>query len=116
MKTWQQYVRTLVGSDKQTEVAHKTGIAQATISRWLTGEKVPTNAAQAAKLATEYGDNPRVAFVAADMLTVEQAGRGLSARERMFLQSLAQMSDPAEMLGHVAAKGDIEGSGEEDDI
>lgn len=112
MNMWMEYVEAVTDGATQTAIALHTGITQSTISRWLRGDKVPTEAAQAAKFAQKYQRNPLEAFVAAGMLTIEEAGRGLDIRERTFLVELMDQSEGAGTLRHVANRGDIEEPGE----
>lgn len=107
---WRAYVVRIVGDDTQTLAAEKTKIGQPTIGRWLNGLNVPTEAAKVAAFAQGYERNVLEAFIAAGMLTEEQAGKALPAKSIMMLRSL--MSDPADELPAVADKGGLEGSGD----
>jgi transcriptional regulator with XRE-family HTH domain len=107
---WIAYVEALMGDDNQTQAAARTGIAQTTIGRWLNGVKAPTEAAKVAAFAQGYEHEVLEAFVAAGMLTEEQAGRGLPARSKVFLRGL--LSDPADELPAVADNSGLEGSGD----
>lgn len=106
---WIAYVQAVMGTDTQTQAASTTGIAQTTIGRWLNGVKAPTEAAKVAAFAQGYRHNVLEAFVAAGMLTEEQASGGLPASSLMFLRSL---SDPAAGLPAVADKSGLEESGD----
>lgn len=106
---WIAYVRAVIGDDTQTRAGERTMLGQTTIGRWLNGAKAPTEAAKVAAFAQGYGRNVLEAFVAAGMLTDDQASKGLSAKSRMFLRSL---SDPADELPAVADKGGLEESGD----
>ncbi len=108
--TWITYVRTVIGHDTQTRAGKRTLLGQTTIGRWLNGAKAPTEAAKVAAFAQGYGRNVLEAFVAAGMLTEEEAGRGLPASSVWFLRSL---SEPADELGAVAEPGDLEESGDQ---
>jgi len=88
MNTWQTYVQIVAAGRSQTELASQTGIAQTSISRWLSGTKRPTEAAKVAAFATALDRNVLEAFVAAGMLTVEQAGAGLDDRSLKMLATL----------------------------
>lgn len=94
MTTWQKYVATITGDATQTAIAERTEIAQTTIGRWLNGTKAPTEAAKVAAFAQSYDRNPLEAFVAAGMLTVDQAGRGLEAHSVKLLESLVDELAP----------------------
>lgn len=74
---WSEYVRRVVGDDRQTEVARKTGIDQTTVSRWLNphGKGSQRISSQSvAKFARGYGRNVLEAFVIAGFLTAKEAG------------------------------------------
>jgi hypothetical protein len=87
---WADYVRAVTRGARQQVIADRLSesVHQATVSRWLRGDKVPISAAVVAHFARTYERNPLEAFVAAGMLTVEEAGRGLSSVERQFLNQL----------------------------
>lgn len=89
---WQRYVAEVTGDRTQTAMGKLTGVGQTTIGRWINGEKRPTDAAKVAQFATRAGRNVLEAFVAAGMLTVEQAGQGLSAASIEFLEWLSDSS------------------------
>ena len=109
VNTWQKYVQ-IVGEDSsdmtQTAIGERTGIAQSTISRWLRGTKLPTEAAQVAKFAQSYKRNPLEAFVAAGMLTEAEAGRGLSAADLDFLKSLRSKPKVADIRDRQVSRAD----------
>lgn len=107
--TWIRYVRTVIGEDTQTRAGERTQLGQTTIGRWLNGAKAPTEAAKVAAFAQGYGRNVLEAFVAAGMLSEEQAGAGLPKSSVWFLRSL---SDPTDELPAVADKSDLEESGD----
>lgn len=98
---WSAYLRAISGDAPQKEIAARVGVTQPTISRWLDGSLMPNDAATAAHVARQYGSNPLVAFVAADMLTVEEAGRGLTMKDRTMLVELGA-TDPS--VNHQAAR------------
>lgn len=72
---WHEYVQQVVGTDRQTDVAQKTGIDQTTISRWLraSGEAGRVSSQNVAKFARGYGLPVIQAFVVAGFLTAEEA-------------------------------------------
>jgi transcriptional regulator with XRE-family HTH domain len=72
--SWAEYVKRTIGGDNQVAVAAKTGITQSTVSRWLAGQKTPGEPAVVARFAQSYGANVLEAFVAAGMLSEEEAG------------------------------------------
>lgn len=121
MTPWQKYVEAVTGGATQTAIGEATGIAQTTIGRWLRGQKAPSEAAQAAKFALAYDRNPLEAFVAAGMLSIDDAGRGLTLKERTFLVELTIPSDPMPTMdqlaesrsaAHPIPKNDVEGDEE----
>lgn len=74
---WSSYVRQVVGTDRQTDVARKTGIDQTTISRWLNPTAAGTtriSSQSVARFARGYDVPVLQAFVAAGFLTPEEAG------------------------------------------
>lgn len=71
------YVRRITGDTTQKEIADRTGVNQTTISRWLRATNDPSHAGNVAALAIEYGRNPLEAFVAAGLLELDVALRGL---------------------------------------
>lgn len=68
--TWWQYVHNVTGGSSQVEVYKRTGISQATISRWQRSMPQPDSAAQ---FARAYGRPVLEAFVAAGYLSEEEA-------------------------------------------
>lgn len=74
---WSDWVRQVIGDDRQVEVARKTGIDQTTISRWLNPEEGTTrriSSQNVAAFARGYGHSVLFAFVVAGFLTEEEAG------------------------------------------
>lgn len=73
---WHEYVRQVVGTDRQVVVAQKTGIDQTTISRWLrpSGDAGRISSQNVAKFARGYSIPVLQAFVVAGFLTAEEAG------------------------------------------
>lgn len=69
-------MRRVVGDDRQTDVARKTGIDQTTISRWLNpqGGSPRISSQSVAKFARGYERPVLEAFVIAGFLTAEEAG------------------------------------------
>lgn len=73
--TWREYVRQVVGGDRQVEISQRTGIDQGTISRWMRQENGETVSSRAVRLfALGYGRPVLEAFVVAGFLTEEEAG------------------------------------------
>lgn len=88
---WALYVARLgdvMGKPSQREIAELAGVNQTTVSRWLKGEKIPTDAAQVAAFAQRCGRNPLEAFVAAGFISEEEAGRGIGAESMEFLEDI----------------------------
>lgn len=72
--SWVTYLQRITDGARQVEIAKRTGLNQANLSRWMRGETVPTDAAVVAHFAECYGANVLEALIAAGMLTPEQAG------------------------------------------
>lgn len=66
--TWSEYVRRVIGDDRQVDVFAKTGIDQGTISRWLTADRPPVSPQAARAFARAYGRSVVEAFVVAGFL------------------------------------------------
>lgn len=74
---WSEFVRDVIGDDRQIDVAKKTGIDQTTISRWLNPEIGTTrriSSQSVAAFARGYGVPVLYAFVVAGFLDEEEAG------------------------------------------
>lgn len=74
---WTQYVRRVIGDDKQVEVSRKTGVDQTTISRWLKpepGKERRISSQAVARFARGYDRPVLEAFVVAGFLTEREAG------------------------------------------
>lgn len=74
---WSEYVRSVIGDDRQVDVARKTGVDQTTISRWLNPEEGTTrriSSQSVAAFARGYGVPVLYAFVMAGFLTEDEAG------------------------------------------
>lgn len=92
---WAAYVRRIAGHLKQKEIEvhidatlRIRGPRQATISRWLSAGSMPDKAADIAAFARAFDRNPLEAFVAASLLTEDEAGRGLDDDSRTLLAEL----------------------------
>lgn len=75
--TWDEYVRRVIGDDRQVDVAQKTGIDQTTISRWLSSDPAKSrrlSSQSVAAFARGYGLSVIEAFVVAGFLTPDEAG------------------------------------------
>lgn len=90
---WARYVKYVIGSDDQTTAGARVGVSQTTIGRWLKG-KVP-DAGHVAALAEEYDRDVLEAFVAAGLLTVNQAP-SLSGTSREMLAGLFSGEQPGD--------------------
>jgi transcriptional regulator with XRE-family HTH domain len=96
---WARYVKYVIGDDDQTTAAARVGVSQPTVGRWLKG-MVPDHHHVAA-LAEEYDRDVLEAFVAAGLLTVNQAP-SLSKASRVILAALfsgEQPGDPPSSAG-----------------
>lgn len=65
---WSDYVRSVIGDDRQIDAAGKTGLDQTTISRWLNGAQagLPENVA---RFARGYGRDVLEAYLVAGFIT-----------------------------------------------
>lgn len=86
---WQAYVAHFTPGETQAQVAARAGVDQTTAGRWQRGDKVPTSPAVVAKFCQSADRNPVEGFVAAGMLTLEEAGRALEPAEVQLLKSIA---------------------------
>lgn len=73
---WHEYVAKVIGTDRQIDVARKTGIDQTTISRWLnpTTSSARRTSQTVAAFARAYQRPVLEAFVMAGFLTADEAG------------------------------------------
>ena len=96
---WGDYVAAVTRDHQpvQRQTAERTGVSQPTIGRWIRGQGRVSPASVAA-FCRAFGRNPLEGFVAAGMLEVSEAGRGLSKRERDFLASLG-ITSPTDPMG-----------------
>jgi hypothetical protein len=74
--SWREYVSQIVGPDRQVDIAHRTGIDQGTISRWMRDDHdASAVSSRSVRLfALGYGRPVLEAFVVAGFLTAEEAG------------------------------------------
>lgn len=70
--TWWEYVRTAANTEVQTVIAERSGIAQATISRWKLGKQA-VDARSAIDFAHAFDRPSLEALVAAGFLTADEA-------------------------------------------
>lgn len=66
-------MRSTIRKDRQSDAARRTGIDQATLSRWLGDGAHDPSAVRAIQFARAYGVNPIQALVAAGLLTRKEA-------------------------------------------
>lgn len=71
--TWAEYVHQHTADQTQGQVAARTGINQATISRWRAGREVQPTAQAVVAFARGYGLPPVEALVAAGVLSPDEA-------------------------------------------
>lgn len=73
---WHEYVRQVMGNDRQVDAAARTGLDQATISRWLhPATSLARRTSQSVRaFALGYEQSVLQAFVVAGFLTAEEAG------------------------------------------
>jgi transcriptional regulator with XRE-family HTH domain len=90
--TWGNYVSQLADGENQKAIAARLGVDQGTVSRWLRGESSPKNTAVVAHVAQVYGSNVLEAFVAAGMLSPEEAG--MPPQPRLDFDSIVD-ADPS---------------------
>jgi transcriptional regulator with XRE-family HTH domain len=69
--SWAAYVKSVIGDDRQTDVAHKTDIDQTTISRWLHDEHRSITPTTVTRFAHGYSVPVLEAFVEAGLLTAD---------------------------------------------
>lgn len=87
-EVWLRYVAHWTRGLTQADIGKRAGVSQGTVSRWLTGEKLPTEGAKVAAFARAFHRNVLEAFVAARMISIDEAGAGLSDESRDLLQSI----------------------------
>lgn len=86
---WSAYVRTVADGEEQAAIAERAAVSQGTVSRWLSGRYIPDKAAPVVGFARAYGREVLEALVAAQMLTLDEASRGLSDSGCALLERLA---------------------------
>lgn len=105
---WREYVAQVIGTDRQMQVARRTGVDQTTISRWLSPNPTTLNITPraVATFARGYGVPVLQAFVVAGFLTEEEA----DLKEVMPMQpslSLVAARDLAAELHRRFLNGDV---------
>lgn len=96
MSTWQDYVEAIVGEDRQVDIARKAGVDQGTVSRWLVGREGKNGGlspATARKFARGYKRPVIEAFVAAGLLSPEEAGMKAPTHRPLSRSTLSKMTD-----------------------
>lgn len=91
---WWQYVTEVGQGDSQAQLARRTGLSSATVSRWQASDPQPRSVAA---FAVAYGRPVLEAFVAAGFLTEDQA------RAQVVRSDPTQMSDD-ELLAEVRSR------------
>lgn len=81
MSTWYDYVTRVAGTTTQSQIERETGIGQSNLSRWKSGG-VPSHE-HASRVARSYGRPVLEAFVAAGLLTAEEANAEIVAEPSM---------------------------------
>lgn len=92
---WIDYVRSTAGSDKNAAIAYKSGVTEATVSRWSKSAPKPDSVAA---FARAYGRPVLEAFIAAGYLTPEEANEQPAARP-----SLADLPND-ELIAEIARR------------
>lgn len=87
--TWLGFVLSVTGDDRQAEIAANSGLTQATISRWLSGNQ--PHAESVILFARGYGVNPVVALVAAGLITKAEADMPRDAAQTIADLSTARI-------------------------
>lgn len=106
--SWREYVRHVIGDDRQVDVSTKTGIDQGTISRWLRDEngdgraRVSSQAVRA--FAHGYGVPVLEAFVVAGLLSEDESG--VSPPRRHHLQDVSDAELLAELRRRLGRDAD----------
>lgn len=107
MSTWSEYVESAAGTTNQSEISRRTGVSQASVSRWFDGST--PSPAHAALFAQTYDRNVLEAFVAAGFLTQAEAGTrpptpaGFSSVE--LVRKLTLRLDPEHAEGRIVDEG-----------
>lgn len=91
---WSDYVASKLASFNQEQIALRSGVSQATISRWAAG-KQPPSVEKAIEFARNLGDSPVAALVALGAITSAEAGKVV-----MVQASAAELSD-AELVREI---------------
>lgn len=73
MKTWPEYVRSVVGSLKQEQISELSGISQTTVSNWTRGAPGVPKAETVIAFARAFGEEPTEALLAAGYLSEAEA-------------------------------------------
>jgi hypothetical protein len=95
---WSAYVRRVVGTMNQIDIAARTGLAQTNVGRWLRGAPGQPRANSAVQFARAFDQSPLEALVAAGYLTAEEANATVIMRP-----GLSEYS-PAELLAELSGR------------
>lgn len=96
---WVDYVRQTIGRDaRQREVAEQTGLDQATVSRWMRGDRRQLTPYSVTKFANGYGRPVLEAFVAAGLISEADA------RVRTIRPKTLDSFDVDDLLAEVARR------------
>jgi len=91
---WPAYLEAVAGTTSRKDIAERVSawtpsrVAASTITNWFRGKHRPTNAAHVAAFALAYERSPLEAFVAARLLDVETAIKGLDSESVALLAQL----------------------------
>ena len=102
---WIDYVKSVAGNDKNAAIGYKSGVTEATVSRWGKSAPKPENVAA---FARSYHRPVLEAFVAAGYLTPEEANEQPTARP-----SLTELSSD-ELIQEIARRLKAGEQGERD--
>lgn len=98
--SWTDYVTRVTGGEIPADIARRTGIASATVSRWWSAGMQPSHGSIRA-VASAYGRPLIEALVAADVLTEAEAG--VREVERVVRQDITALTDD-ELVSELLAR------------
>ncbi len=102
---WSEYVRAIAGEDTGKTIALRSGIAESTISRWLSGQ-VPARVPRAVvQLARAYNSSPLQALVAAGYLDASELDLAVETPRRLQLRDFTELELAEEMVRRIADGG-----------
>jgi transcriptional regulator with XRE-family HTH domain len=97
--TWSEYVADL--GQNQAQIARSSGVSQATVSRWVSGDVIP-DAEKVVGVARAFEESPLVALVAAGYLEANEINAAVQMPRRYLLRSFTELELAQEMLRRVA--------------